>query len=157
MNKRPNKLVEALKEDAHLIALSGAALAAAVTGQIWLVGLSSAICEALYLIFVPDSSWYRKRLDRRYNAEVARHREQLKQRLLHDIDEADRARFARLERLQRDLVAQYQAPKLEWAQDVLRRVDYLVDHFLSYAHKAAQFERYLRGLWLEVQAQPEPL
>jgi hypothetical protein len=156
MEKKPNKLVEALKEDFHLIGISGAALLAAVTGQFWLVGLGAAVGEALYLIFVPDSAWYRKRLDRRYNEEMARHRELLKQRLLHEIDEEDRIRFERLERLQRELAQQYSDPKLDWCQDVLRRVDYLVDHFLSYAHKAAQFERYLRRLWSDIQAEARP-
>lgn len=149
--KPGNKLVEALKEDGHLIALSGAALLAAVTGQFWLVGLGAAIAETLYVIFVPDSAWYRTRLDRRYDAEVARVRERLKRQLLHGLDEPDRARFGRLERLQRDLAEQYKDPSLSWSQDVLRRVQYLVDHFLTFADEAVKRERYLREQWRDVQ------
>ncbi len=158
---RPNnRLAEAFKEGMNLIGLSTAAAISVATLNPFplLVGL---VAEAAYLLFVPDSSWYSQRLSRKYDAEVQARRDQLKREVLPQLRSEVKERFERLERT-RGEIAQQPLQKERWFRDVLRKLDYLLEKYLEFAQREAQFRQYLASLLREVRGddprvtQPDP-
>src|SRR2546426_628596 len=91
-----NKLHEAFKEGFNLVGLGGAAaLSLALLNPIPLI--AGAVVEAAYLLFVPDSGWYTCRLAKRYDAEVIKRRQDLKNQILPTLRPEMQRRFQRLE------------------------------------------------------------
>src|SRR5438093_4019924 len=139
-----NRFLSALKENANVVGLSSAvALSAAILNPLpLLIGL---VAEAAYLVFVPDSKWYDARLSRRYDAEIAKRRQQLTEHALPLCRAQIQERFRRLEETRRQIDAQ-PIEDQKWFREVLRKLDYLLEKFLLFAEKEAQFRSYLRSL-----------
>lgn len=146
--RKESRFVTALKEQFNVLGLSTAAAVSAATLNPLplLVGL---VAEAAYLLFVPDSKWYEARLSRRHEAEIERRRQQLKDQILPTLRPTMQARFARLEETRAQIVAQPTAGQT-WFLEVLRKLDYLLEKFLQFAGKEAQFRNYLQSLLEEV-------
>src|SRR5438034_3090360 len=146
--RRGNRYLEAFKESFNVVGLTtAAALAAATLTPLPL--LAGLVAEAAYLLFVSDSRWYEARLSRRYDAEVERRRQQLKEQVLPTLRPSMQTRFARLE----EMCLQIDAQPIEgqtWFREVLRKLDYLLEKFLQFASKEAQFRSYLQSLLEEV-------
>ena len=147
MARKTNRYLEAFKENGNLVSLSAAvALSAATLNPLpLLVGL---VAEAAYLLFVPDSRWYDVRLSRRNDAEVEQRRQQLKAQTFVLLDPAMQERFTRLEDVRRQIDHQAQDDQ-KWFREVLRKLDYLLEKFLLFAGKEAEFRRYLGTVWQE--------
>jgi hypothetical protein len=149
---RANQYLEAFKESYNAIALAaaGAASAAFLDARPLLAVI---VLEAAYLLFVPDSGWYRARLARRTDAEVQRRRNKLKEETLASLTPDMQARFQQLEELRRQIDDQ-SGDDREWYREVVRKLDYLIEKFLLFAGKEVQFRTYLTQLLEEVRGAP---
>src|SRR5207249_5029407 len=85
------------------------------------------------------------RLSRRYDAAVAKRRQQLKDQVIPRLRGQMQERFRRLEETRRQIDAQ-PIEDQKWFREVLRKLDYLLEKFLMFAEKEAQFRNYLRSL-----------
>jgi hypothetical protein len=143
-----NRYAEAFKENFNKVGLAAAvALSAATLNPLPL--LAGLVAEAAYLLVIPDSKWYEARLSKRYDAEIIQRRQQLKKEILPTLRPDMRERFGRLEATRQQIDAQAQEDK-QWFREVLRKLDYLMDTFLRFAAKEAQFRTYLQSLRAEV-------
>jgi len=151
-----NRYLEAFKEHGNLVGLASAAsLSLATLNPLPLVvGLAA---EAAYLIFLPDSKWYEKRLAARNDAEVVKRRQQLKAQILPTLRTDVQERFADLEEIRRQIGAQpvegSGGARGGWLQDVLRKLDFLLDKFLHFACKEMQFRKHLRAVLAELRGE----
>src|SRR5438067_13654055 len=114
-----NRFLSALKENANVVGLSSAvALSAAILSPLPI--LAGLVAEAAYLVFVPDSKWYDARLSRRYDAAVAKRRQQLKDQVIPRLRSQMQERFRRLEETRRQIDAQ-PIEYHKWLREVLRK------------------------------------
>ncbi len=145
MDSKRSRYLEAFKEGGNLIGLTSlvAASAALLSPLPLLAGL---VVEAAYLLFVPDSHWYDARLSRRNDAEVEGRRQRLKAQTFTLLDADMQARFTRLEEIRSQINAQAQDDR-KWFLTVLRKLDYLLEKFLLFAGKEAEFRRYIGSGW----------
>ncbi len=149
---RTNRYLEALKENFNVVGLTtAAALSAATLNPLPL--LAGLAFEAAYLLFVPDSRWYDVRLAKRYDAAVAHRRQALKEQVLPTLRPAMQARFGHLEVIRGQINAQ-PVEGQTWFREVLRKLDYLMEKFLLFAGKEAQFRSYLQSLLQELGVEP---
>jgi hypothetical protein len=144
-----NRYLQAFKEQGNVIGLTSAvALSAALLNPLpLLVGL---VAEAAYLIFIPDSKWYAARLSTRFDAEVEVRRQQVKQQVMPLLAPAMRERFLRLE-LCRGAIGRQPVDRSvpggdRWFREVLRKLDFLLEKFLNFARREAEFRRHLETL-----------
>lgn len=140
-----NRYLSALGESYNVLGLAGvAALSmAAITTPIAIpVILAGLVLEAAYLIFVPDSKWYEKRLARRYDEEILARREQVKNQTLPQLRPSLQTRFEKLETMRAQIDRQA-AGDAVWMREVLRKLDFLLEKFLQFALKDEQFRTYL--------------
>lgn len=147
MDSKPSRYLDAFKEGGNLIGLTSlvAVSAALLTPLPLLAGL---VVEAAYLLFVPDSHWYDARLSRRNDAEVEQRRQQLKVQTFAQLDSDMQARFTRLEQIRTQINAQAQDDR-KWFLTVLRKLDYLLEKFLLFAGKEAEFRKYIGSVWAD--------
>jgi hypothetical protein len=151
---RTNRMVEAMKENVHLLGLGTVlAVSAATLSPIPLLG--GLVLEAAYLLTVPDSRWYQARLARRFDEEVRQRRQKLKDQTLPGLRPQLQTRFFRLEEMRKQIDQQSQNDK-EWFREVVRKLDYLLDKFLLFAAREAQFRDYLVSLRDEVRGVGHP-
>ncbi len=149
-----NRYLAAFQEQHNLIGLAGAlALSAALLNP--LPFLAALVAEAAYLIFVPDSKWFEKRLSAKHDAEVEAHRARIKAETLPKLRPSLRARFEKLEQARRDIERQT-APDKKWMREVLRKLDFLLEKFLQFAVKDQQFRAYLLDAQQEIHPMPLP-
>jgi len=145
-----NKTLEAFKESYNTLGLAAAvALSAATLNPLPL--LVAAVAEAAYLLFVPDSKWYDRRLAEKYDQEVIQRRERLKAEVFPGLSHEIQTRFSRLETLRGQIGSQSFEGK-RFYREVLRKLDYLMEKFLLFASKELQFRGYLRTVLEEVDA-----
>jgi len=146
--KRPSKLKEAFLEAFNTVGLAGvAAVSAAMLTPIPLLG--ALVVEAAYLLFVPDSKWFEKRLAAKYDKEVEERRRKLRDQVFPTLGPNVQARFTRLETV-RDQIGTQTVDGRMIFREVLRKLDYLLEKFLLFASKEAQFENYLRSVADEI-------
>jgi hypothetical protein len=146
LNSRINRYREAFKEDFNLAGLAAAVALSAVTLNPLplLVGL---VAEAAYILFVPDSQWFQNRLAKRYDHEIQRHRENLKKGVLPKVRPTIRERFARLEITRKQIESQpFEMSEDRWFREVLRKLDYLLEKYLQFASKEADFRNYVYSI-----------
>ena len=115
--------------------------------------IAGAVVEAAYLLFVPDSRWYAERVEEKYDAEVLRRRERLKGEVLPNLSGVVADRFLRLEHVRGQIDSQTGGDRKPYRQ-VLRKLDYLLEKFLLFGQKQAQFRLYLTNLLSEVENLP---
>lgn len=143
-----NKTAEAFKESYNMIGLAGVvALSAATLNPMPL--LAGLVVEAAYLLFLPDTKWYDRRLSDRYDAQVVARRERLKVEVFPSLPDGIRQRFGRLESF-RAQIGGHQFEGKRYYREVLRKLDYLMEKFLLFASKEVQFRSYLRAVLEEL-------
>ena len=148
----PNRVRDAFMEGANTVGLASlVALSAATLNPLPLI--FGAVAEAAYLLFVPDSKWYAERIETKYDAEVARRRERLKLEVLPTVAGTTADRFLRLEYVRSQIDTQTGGDRKPYRQ-VLRKLDYLLEKFLLFGQKQAQFRAYLTNLLQEVENRP---
>jgi hypothetical protein len=148
-----SKHLTAFKDELNWIG-SGLIIAAGFfTGMPLVIPFAWAAYEAAYMLFVPDSAWYERRLSRKADAEVEQRRRALKKRYLPSLLERDRDRFRELEQLRREIEAQ-QATSDTWFREILRKLDFLLERFLLFGSKRAQYLGYLRALAVREEVAP---
>lgn len=142
-----NRYLEAFKENFNVVGLTGAvALSAALLNPVPL--LLSLVAEAAYLIFVPDSKWYEHRLSRLNDADILKRRDDLKRQAMPLLRPTMQARYLQLE----DVRAKMETPQASpvegqnWFREVLRKLDFLLEKFLQFAVREAQFRKYLEDV-----------
>ncbi len=145
---RLNRFREAFKENVNMVGLATAAAASlALLNPIPL--LAAVVLEAAYLLFVPDSKWYEKRLSTRFNDEVEARRKEVKAQILPTLRPELQERFLRMEATRRQIEVQAE-PNKEWFREVVRKLDYLLEKYLQIASKEGQFRQYLQSLAAEL-------
>jgi len=135
-----NRYLAALQEQANLLALSAtAALAAAMLDPLPL--LAGLAAEAGYLMLVPQTKWYAKRLARQGEAAISERRAQLRSEITPQLDASLQARFARLE-IVRAEINQHADDQL-WMREIARQLEFLSEQWLQFALKDQQLRAYL--------------
>jgi hypothetical protein len=149
------RVSQAFKENGNLLALATtAAISAALLNPIPLI--IGAVAEAIYLIFVPDSKWYTNRLQEKFDAEVIARREQLKEQIFPLVRPEIKQEFARLEQVREQINGQSRSEE-PWFREALRKLDFLMEKYLQFAQKEAQFGAYIASVYAEVYQQtPAP-
>ncbi len=146
MADKRSRYTEAFQENGNLLGLTSlAALSAALLNPLPL--LAGLVMEATYLLFVPDSQWYSARLSRKNDAAVAARRLALREQTFPTLDSDMQGRFLRLEQVRAQIGTQ--AKDEHWFLEVLRKLDYLLEKFLLFAGKEAEFRGYLASVWRE--------
>jgi hypothetical protein len=151
--KSESKYAAAFKETANTIGVATliAASAAFLTPIPIICGL---VAEAAYLLFVPDSKWYGKRLQKKYDDAIVERRRKLKEQILPTLSPAMRDRYLRLEST-RDQIYQDSDndERRRWFADVIAKLDFLLEKFLMFGSKEVQFRNYLSNVLMEVRAE----
>jgi hypothetical protein len=149
---RRRALKAAFTENLNLAGLATAAAASmALLNPLPLLG--AIVVEAAYLLFVPDTKWYERRLAAKYDDEVVERRRKLRDQVFPSLSAQMQARFSRLE-LTRDQIGTQTIDGRMIFREVLRKLDYLLEKFLNFASKEVQFENYLRSVLDEVKHGP---
>src|SRR6476659_9628622 len=125
----PGSRVRAFKaafgENFNLAGLATAAAASlALLNPIPLIG--AIVVEAAYLLFVPDSKWYERRLASKYDQEVIERRKKLRDQVFPSLNSNMQARFIRLESTRDQIGSQTFDGRLIF-REVLRKLDYLLE------------------------------
>ena len=140
--RKPNQYHEAFKEGYNVVGIAGAvALSAALLTPIPLI--AGVVAEAAYLLTIPDSKWYEKRLSKRYDAEVERRRQEIKDQIIPNLRPEIQQRYARLEQTRKAMESSPMQNET-WFREVLRKLDYLLEKFLQFAAKDAEYESHIR-------------
>lgn len=138
------RYAEAFKEGFNLVGL-GTAVAVSLATLNPLPFLGALVVEAAYLLFVPDSKWYERRLEVRYDAEILARREALKKEIMPSLRYEVRDRFTLLEDKRRQIEAQSRGED-KWFREALRKLDYLLEKYLQFAQQESRFSQYLVSL-----------
>lgn len=141
-----NRYLAAMKESVNGIGLAAlAAVSAATLNPLpLLVGL---VAEAAYLLIVPDTKWYQARLASRSAAEAEMERQRIRAQILPTLRPTVQARFAHLEEMRQQISAQ---DDKAWYCEVVQKLNYLLEKFLLFGAKEAQFQTYLTRLRAEL-------
>jgi hypothetical protein len=149
--RKPSRHLEAFKENFNLVGLaSAAALSAATLTPIpLLIGL---VAEAAYLVFVPDSKWFSSRLSKKFEAEIAKRRLAVEAEALPQLRPSTVQRYERLKATRAQMASQ--PMEGQWWQEVLRKLDYLLETFLQFAIREVRFRTYLQSVLAQERGQP---
>ena len=145
---KKSRFAHALQETYNVVGLAGAAaLSAALLNPIpLLVGL---VAEAAYLLFVPDSKWYASRLSTRFDAEVAARIAKLRDQTFPKIAVDRQNRFNHLLELRQTIGQNPTNAGQNWFLEVVRKLDYLLEKWLLFADKEAEFHNHIRTVFDE--------
>jgi hypothetical protein len=151
--KNESKYAIAFKENANTIGLGAlVALSAAMLNPLPLIG--GLVAEAAYMLFVPDSKWYGKRLQKKYDEANEERRRKLKEQILPTLSPAMRDRYLRLEETRDQIYADADSSERRpWFADVIKKLDFLLEKFLLFGSKEVQFRNYLANVLEEVRAE----
>lgn len=141
----PYNIRAAFREPLNLLFLVMAASVFVFSGlAAWDVVFTALAVEFGYMLFVPGSRWYRGVLTSRAMRERQRLRAQMKRGMLPGLLPEDRTRFLRLE-AQRNRMPTASAAGFgqEEMATVYSQMDVLLDKFLNFASKNAQYRAYL--------------
>lgn len=144
------RYAEAFKEGFNLIGLgTAAAVSLATLNPLPLIG--ALVVEAAYLLFVPDSAWYERRLEARHDREILERREKLKKEIMPSLRYEVRDHFTLLEDKRRQIEAQSKGED-KWFREALRKLDYLLEKYLQFAQQESRFSQYLVSLEGEIRS-----
>jgi hypothetical protein len=148
-----NRLIEAFKENYNIVGLAAtfAASAAMLDPR---PALAGAVLEAAYLLFTPDSAWYRNRMEQRKLKAEAEKRAKLREQLLPQLRPELQSRFARLEQMREAIVSAQPGAEETWFKELVGKLDYLQEKFLLFGSSEAQFRIYLKNVLGEVRGTP---
>jgi hypothetical protein len=100
--------------------------------------------EAAYMLVVPHTAWFQRRLRQKRQAALAHDREARRHQVWQRLLPEDRRRFEALERMRAEIDQQARASSIP--PEMLRRLDDLLHRFLEFGEKRAEYLEYLRGL-----------
>jgi hypothetical protein len=143
--KLSGRAVTAFKDELNWIGTGLIVAAGFFAGFPLAIPFAWAAFEAVYMLFVPDSAWYDRRLSRKADAEVAQRRRALKRSSWRLLLEEDRDRFEELERIRGEIEGQQEIADT-WVREIVRKLDFLLERFLLFATKRAEYLGYLRAL-----------
>jgi len=144
-----NPYKEAISEPPNMLTLAGlAALSLGTLNPIpFLAGL---VAETAYLLIVPDSNWYKKRLSAKeeeaYRREVFEKREALKKEVLPILEPTMVRRYGKLEKTRNQLADDVSLQNEWFYKDVVAKLDNLLTTFLNFSAKDIQFRKYVGSL-----------
>jgi len=151
--KPQSKTVQAFLELPNLAVLVLALVGFGVTSAY--VGIVAvAVLEAAYLIAIPNTAWYSRRLVERYEQTAQKRIDALKAKHLSSLAFEARSRFGHLEMLRRSISTQSEAAGKSWYQEIVQKLDYLLEQFLLLGAKQAQFASYLDTVRIEAGVLP---
>jgi hypothetical protein len=136
-----NNVQIAFGETLNRVFLAVAAFAVLVSGGVNVL-LVALVVEFAYMLFIPNSAWYLGILRERALRERQRQRAFVKRNTLPRLLPVDRARFLRLEMQRNQIPAAAGGQPREMAA-VYTQMDVLLDKFLEFAAKNAQYRAYL--------------
>ena len=141
----PQNVKSAFAEPLNIMFLMIAGLVFLMSGlAAWDVLFAALAFEFGYMLFVPGSRWYRGVLSGRAMRDRQRLRAQMKKEMLPGLLPQDRTRFLRLEALRNKMpTASAAGFGQEEMVTVYSQMDVLLDKFLSFAAKNAQYRAYL--------------
>lgn len=152
--QKVSKHAEAFKESGNLITLAGSlAVSAALLNP--LPFLACLVGEAAYMLFVPDSKWFEKRLSAKYDREIEERRKALREQILPTLSLAMQRRYNGLEATRDQIYAQAKESNAPWFREILRKLDFLLEKFLMFGNKEVQFQNYLESVLNQVRTQSE--
>lgn len=143
----PSKLAAAFREPANVVGMS--VFAAASLALLTLVPVAcGAAVEVVYLLLIPNTPWFLKRLDVRFDAQVQAHRAQLKQRVLPKVrmEICDRYNWLETERTQIEPKATVHD---KWLREALSKLDFLLEKYLQFAERESEYLTYLLSVLRE--------
>lgn len=111
------------------------------------------VVEAVYLAAVPSTGWYARLIAARQDHEASRRLEVLKSKHLSSLAFEARSRFGHLEMLRKSIASQSEAGKSRY-QEIVQKLDYLLEQFLLLGAKQAQFASYLDSIRKEAGVLP---
>jgi hypothetical protein len=111
------------------------------------------VVEGVYLAALPKSGWYAHVLAQRHEREASQRLEALKAKHLSSLAFEARSRFGHLEMLRKSIASQSEAGK-SWYQEIVQKLDYLLEQFLLLGAKQAQFASYLDSIRKEAGVLP---
>ncbi len=156
---RTNPYTEALKEPANLIGFATlAATSLAVNNP--LPVLCGIVVEAAYLLFVPETKWYRDRLTNRGQSKTSLAWQVRRDQVLSTLRPDLQSRFRRLEiaRAQIDTKVRSQ---VSFKPEMLDKLDQLLLQFLDFCATETTFRTYLSDLIDQLSvndgARPQPI
>jgi hypothetical protein len=151
--KNETRYAAAFKENGNAISLATLVAASIAFGNPILM-IAGVVLEGAYLLFVPDSKWYIKRLQNKYDAAIAERRRKLKEQILPTLSPAMRDRYLRLESTRDQIYADAdQNDSRAWFGDVIKKLDFLLEKFLLFGSKEVQFRNYISSVLDEVRAE----
>ena len=124
-----------------MLFLAAAALLTLISGETVLFFGALAV-ECGYLLFIPQSHWYREVLEERALRLRQRDRARMKTQTLPRLLPVDRKRFLRLEMMRNQIPAAAGTAPAEMA-GICGQMDVLLDKFLQFGAKNAQYRAYL--------------
>lgn len=138
--------ISAFNEELNLIGLAGVIGFSAITWS-WVPLLLGLGAECLYLLFFPDSKFYKGMLKVRYEKEAAKKREELKRQWLSSVSAQDRSRFNKLESLRNSMNSALHemgdASSAYLMMDDLKKMDYLLLSFLRLLYTSNKYRAHL--------------
>jgi len=142
-----NRYLAALQEAPNILGMAGAfSLSMALWNPVPL--LAAIVLEAAYLIFVPDSKWFEKRLSKAHDAEIFERRRLYKEQVFPLLSPELRNRFERMVN-GREEIARQATSEQKWLAQIVRKLDFLLEKWLQFAQKEAQFRVYLETIAVE--------
>ncbi len=135
------KLQTAFTEAANVVGVAGvlAASLALLNPIPFLVGL---VLESAYLLFVPDSKWFAKRLDKKFDEQIRAQRRELKNRVFPKIRREVQSKYEWLEGA-RSTIENQATTEDPWFSEALRKLDFLLEKYLQFADRESAFLNYL--------------
>jgi len=110
--------------------------------------LGGIVAEAVYLLFVPDTKWFTDRLESKFDLEVKAHRAALKAKLFPKVRDEVKDKFQWLES-SRAQIEEGSDVKDKWFREALRKLDFLLEKYLEFGDREAEFLNYLFNLMRE--------
>lgn len=142
--KPPNRFAAALKDDVNKVGAAAIAATWIATGMLAVpfVGLAA---EAAYLLFVPESSWFRKRMRARHKAAEAEYRRRLHEDVVRVAGSGYARSYEAMLRI-RETVSKHGDPEDETGREMLQQLDYMLEKYSLFTHQMVQYQRYLTQL-----------
>jgi hypothetical protein len=142
-----NRYIEAFKETHNAGALAAITAVSCATLSITPL-LAGIVAEAAYLLFVPDTRWYKERLDRRQREADRKKLEELEASILGSVSAEVAQRYHRMKRLRENMNGMVQGDE-RWFADTLKQLDCLLHRYLQFAAKEEAYRTYLNGLHVD--------
>lgn len=145
-SRPPNRYVEALKDEYHLLGWFGLVVGALIANQPLALLVLGPTLEAVYLTCVPNTAWFRRRLEERRRALEDWRRARRVHSLLDRVCRRDRDRYLELTKIRHSVGQAGDAAFAHPRRAVLDQLDYLLERFLVFADKSRSLRTHLARL-----------